>query len=74
MARKTFTMSEFQYQMLQERYKDACERRDQTAALVDAAWNDLGLELGFYGDTARCILGEPRKFTAIAIQTVEQEA
>lgn len=68
MKRVQFTMTQEQYDALQLRYIHACESRVQVEKQIDDAWNDLGKAMGFYGATARCMLGDPKVFTAIAIE------
>lgn len=63
-----FTMTQEQRDALQLRYEHACISRSHVQEQIDAAWNDLGRVMGFYGDTARCILGDSLSFTAIPME------
>lgn len=72
MARKQFTMTQFQYEELQARYENACQADNvaERDRLIDAAWDDLGAQMGFYGKTVRCVLGDARTFTAMEMKEV----
>jgi hypothetical protein len=63
-----FTMTQAQRDALQLRYEHACDSRVEVQKQIDDAWNDLGKAMGFYGDTARCILGDSLSFTAIPME------
>lgn len=65
MRRQIFEMTAEQYATLMAKFKAAhANGVENSEPLVDAAWDELGEEMGFEGITARCHLGNPRIFTA----------
>lgn len=66
MRRQIFEMSAEQYATLMSKFQASRSVPPQEKeAFIDAAWNELGAQMGFEGLTARCHLGNPRVFTAI---------
>lgn len=74
MRRQIFEMSAEQYATLMAKFKAAhANGVENSEPLVDAAWDELGEEMGFEGITARCHLGNPRIFTAFPKEKANAE-